>query len=57
MWRDAGMRDLGELTGLTRGELLRVPNMWAGTVVALERALARYGLALASGEGDTRCGP
>jgi DNA-directed RNA polymerase alpha subunit len=52
--REAGIRDLKELTRYTRGELLSVPNMWASTAVTVERALARYDLKLDSGNRSPR---
>ncbi len=52
--REAGIRDLKELTRYTRGELLSVPNMWASTAVTVERALARYDLKLDPGDRSPR---
>lgn len=51
--RDAGIRDLREMTRYTRGELLSLPNMWASTAVMVERALARYSLELDPGDRAT----
>ncbi len=43
----AGVQELPELTGWTRGELLALPGLGPAAVAQVERVLARYCLALA----------